>query len=1110
MTANCSTQPSSMIEGSLAGKHEDLWDQAILSLDDQDRALVKFQQDVKVDAMKDVLALAEQRRLEYLNKRWTVKYNGKVIILRDVFEKLIKWVNNFMMIGDVVVQFDPGHAALPWAGVRLLLQWAVNDSQIFGAMIEGLEVTANLISRYSLFEALYLQSDSSATNRLRRSLVSVYASILIFLGKTLHFYNQNVAARFAKSLVKVNDTTVNQLLQEDTTEGHTDQLENLCTLLKSFADPLFRISANTLDYQDYLEKNERLKTLEWLSPLPYPQYHDNARADRLADSGQWMPQKPQFKEWSDSSYSSILWLHGIPGSGKTKLASIIVDEYLQRAPINSFSCFAYFYCARDPAEPERANPLDILRCIARQLSSPSLTVPVQQATLKRYKLEQDKGVSLKRLNFDETLLLILELINDNPATIVIDALDECDPECRHELFRALNEIIQKSSNIVKVFVTSRDDGDITCHLEGSPNIYIDSQDNAKDIERFITVEIEKAVDDKKLLHGNVSDHLKNLITETLKDGAQGMFRWVSLQLQNLCNPYRMKLESDVRMEIERLPRTLSERYAAIYSQIEQSSENSRRIGKKALAWTLAANAFINTDDLIALIASGTNSSPCELSVQSILDLTCNLLIVDSKMNTFRFAHLSVREYLESVFENDRIQLEPAQKCLEELCVNYHPGRRASFSGSFYIYAHINWGYHCSKLTLETRCRFLFPVLFPFLFDTSTGYPQDSVEFRLWKKSIHVLWPIQWKFYSLVHDPFFAVCRYGVSEIIRTLPPATVQNMNYQLAFLKPVYDSWERVHGSDSPWESCTGMTGLHIAARFNQLDTVEALLDQGVSIETRTLKGKTALHVAAETGNVNTLKLLHRRGANLHATTIVKQQTRATSRMYLLENEPNRPVSSLGFRGASGGYESVLEEDSEAAIHFAAYSGDKEVVQFLLNCGAEVDSRSSRGATPLHKALEGGREEITEVLIDSGADPNTTLLYGRTPLHFAAALGQKRAVDYLLRKGADPNLRDVFGNRPYEVALQYGYNSITDMLRTTNETEITLEDNQNWLLDFKGNKSNLRDSIYITEASLLEWKNLPVRNKMLEDISARRERERRIGYPPSHLPAPKAFFPRR
>lgn len=52
---------------------------------------------------------------------------------------------------------------------------------------------------------------------------------------------------------------------------------------------------------------------------------------------------------------------------------------------------------------------------------------------------------------------ILGLLEDDPATIIIDALDECDPARVHELLINLDEIIQKTAGLVKVFVSYRHD-----------------------------------------------------------------------------------------------------------------------------------------------------------------------------------------------------------------------------------------------------------------------------------------------------------------------------------------------------------------------------------------------------------------------------------------------------------------------------------------------------------------------------------------------------------------------------------------------------------------------------------------------------------------------------
>lgn len=51
----------------------------------------------------------------------------------DLFSKIVKWIDIFKQVGDAAVQYDPVHAALPWAGVRFLLQ--VRGIQEFGGGI---------------------------------------------------------------------------------------------------------------------------------------------------------------------------------------------------------------------------------------------------------------------------------------------------------------------------------------------------------------------------------------------------------------------------------------------------------------------------------------------------------------------------------------------------------------------------------------------------------------------------------------------------------------------------------------------------------------------------------------------------------------------------------------------------------------------------------------------------------------------------------------------------------------------------------------------------------------------------------------------------------------
>lgn len=77
---------------------------------------------------------------------------------------------------------------------------------------------------------------------------------------------------------------------------------------------------------------------------------------------------------------------------------------------------------------------------------------------------------------------------------MVDALDKYDPLKRHGLLHALRDIIQNSNSLVKVIVLSRDDSDIVCRLNHVPNVYISSDDNGDDVDRFVEQELDKAID----------------------------------------------------------------------------------------------------------------------------------------------------------------------------------------------------------------------------------------------------------------------------------------------------------------------------------------------------------------------------------------------------------------------------------------------------------------------------------------------------------------------------------------------------------------------------------------------------------------------------------------
>ena len=98
-----------------------MWDVAASQLSDKNKACINFSSTAKLD---DLLAAVNDKKHECQEKQWTVERGREknAIVLRDVFTKIATWVEKFVACGDSAIQYDPGHAALPWAAVRFLLK----------------------------------------------------------------------------------------------------------------------------------------------------------------------------------------------------------------------------------------------------------------------------------------------------------------------------------------------------------------------------------------------------------------------------------------------------------------------------------------------------------------------------------------------------------------------------------------------------------------------------------------------------------------------------------------------------------------------------------------------------------------------------------------------------------------------------------------------------------------------------------------------------------------------------------------------------------------------------------------------------------------------------
>jgi hypothetical protein len=206
-------------------------------------------------------------------------------------------------------------------------------------------------------------------------------------------------------------------------------------------------------------------------------------------------------------------------------SSIVVEDALKRSTAGNSSQTVFFYCSRSPAEPARSSPRSILASLVRQLSSIEPGKPLLPPSISFYKKEEAEGFASGQLKIEDSCRLITQLIGLYPqTTIIIDAMDECDPDTRYELLQALEELLQSASSLLKIFVSSRNDQDIVQMLTSYPNLEIASHRNSHDIALFVNIEVERLTKARKLLrHSTSQAEMKTLIIDEVTEGAHGMY-----------------------------------------------------------------------------------------------------------------------------------------------------------------------------------------------------------------------------------------------------------------------------------------------------------------------------------------------------------------------------------------------------------------------------------------------------------------------------------------------------------------------------------------------------------------------------------------------------------
>ncbi|CAM9213223.1 unnamed protein product [Ectocarpus sp. 6 AP-2014] len=234
------------------------------------------------------------------------------------------------------------------------------------------------------------------------------------------------------------------------------------------------------------------------------------------------------------------------------------------------------------------------------------------------------------------------------------------------------------------------------------------------------------------------------------------------------------------------------------------------------------------------------------------------------------------------------------------------------------------------------------------------------------------------------------------------------------------------------------GNTPLHHAAVHDDPSFTCRLLRRGAFVSATNKHEQRPLHIAVKMEHVGVAKALLKAGAGPNDLFTTGDPTVRFSPLYLARRNAAMTSALVGM----GADVTSVDNIGYSALHWAVRDGRSDVVDALIEVGADVEARTSRmisyysdgghcmkGMTPLHEAAYQGNYPGMLVLLQKGrANANAQDEHGHSPLHILCMNPQVCSAaacsDILLRSGADETAADKDGHTPADImASSEGHN---------------------------------------------------------------------------------------
>ena len=224
--------------------------------------------------------------------------------------------------------------------------------------------------------------------------------------------------------------------------------------------------------------------------------------------------------------------------------------------------------------------------------------------------------------------------------------------------------------------------------------------------------------------------------------------------------------------------------------------------------------------------------------------------------------------------------------------------------------------------------------------------------------------------------------------------------------------------------QGMNNQSALHSAVQEGHPDVVRVLIDAGASVNTKDRNGAPPLHCACRLGHLDIVKMLVEAGAGV-CTTDSNGQSCLMPASGAGHTETVRYL--VGLKDVEVNHK---KNNGVTALHCAVQKGHVDVVQVLIDAGADIDAKNEVGRSPLMFASIKGHLDVVKVLVEAGAGVRATNNDGDTCLLIAANFGHTETVRYLVGlKDVDVNHQGTYNHTALHSAVDEGHPDVVQVL---------------------------------------------------------------------------------